>query len=124
MSDIENRNDIELLVNTFYEHARSDKVIGYFFNEVVEINWPDHIQKITDFWETTLLGNMKYTGNPMSVHFEINQLAPLEKSHFQQWIVIFERTVDELFSGENATTIKERAKSIALLMNYKISQTT
>ena len=37
--DIANRDDIILLINTFYEKVKKDQVIGYIFNDVAKVNW-------------------------------------------------------------------------------------
>ena len=41
--DIENRGDIILLINTFYEKVKRDEVIGYIFNDVAKVNWEKHL---------------------------------------------------------------------------------
>ena len=122
MKDIDDRKDLEQLVTRFYDQVKTDQQIGPFFTEIADINWPEHIQKITNFWETTLLGNITYHGNPMAPHFKINEIRVIKKEDFAQWISLFTRTVDSLFEGENANTLKERAKSIALLMEFKVTQ--
>ncbi len=43
--------------------------------------------------------------------------------HFQRWILLFNETVDELFKGEKAELIKQRALSISTVMQIKILQT-
>ncbi|WP_367274609.1 group III truncated hemoglobin [uncultured Lutibacter sp.] len=50
MKDINNREDIELLVNKFYEKVKVDETIGYIFNEIANINWDKHLPKMYDFW--------------------------------------------------------------------------
>ena len=37
--DIETRDDIELLVNSFYEKVKADPVIGHIFTDVFKVNW-------------------------------------------------------------------------------------
>ena len=120
--DIENREDIELLVNTFYKKVLSDDIIGYIFTEVVKINFHEHMPKMVDFWETTLFQNIIYKGNPMTVHLHLNLKEPLKKKHFDQWLYLFNETVDELFIGEKAHLAKTRAVSIATMMQIKIHQ--
>ena len=56
---IENRDDITLLVATFYDKIRADKEIGFFFSETIT-NWEEHLEKLTDFWETNLFASKKY----------------------------------------------------------------
>lgn len=65
MRDIENREDIILLVNTFYDDVKADKTIGDIFNKVVAVNWDEHLPKMYDFWEGILLGGGAFKGNPM-----------------------------------------------------------
>lgn len=64
--DILIREDIELLVNTFYDKIKKDDTIGYFFTEIANVDWPTHLPKMYDFWESILLGfvNLKVTQWP------------------------------------------------------------
>ena len=120
--DIENRGDIELLVNSFYDKVRNDPVIGFIFNDIAKVNWERHLPVMYDFWENTLFYTGGYAGNPMETHRQLNQLIPLTAEHFQQWTRLFTSTVDELFTGEKALLAKQRALSISTLMQIKIIQ--
>jgi hemoglobin len=62
MRDIETGEEIETIVDTFYENAREDDKIGYFFNDSVNIDWDSHIPIIHRFWKTMLLGELSYRG--------------------------------------------------------------
>lgn len=118
--DIENRNDIELLVNSFYDKVKADLVIGFIFNDIARVNWKRHLPVMYDFWENTLLYTGGYTGNPMEIHRRLNQLIPLTTEHFNQWTYLFTSTVDELFTGEKTDLAKQRAISISTVMQIKI----
>ena len=48
-TDIRNRADLELLINAFYHKVKSDQVIGFYFSEVVNVNWDSHLPKMYDF---------------------------------------------------------------------------
>jgi hemoglobin len=120
--DIENREDIQLLVNTFYDKVTADPLIGFIFNDIVKVNWERHLPVMYDFWENTLFYTGGYTGNPMEIHRRLNQLIPLRSEHFQQWTYLFTLTTDELFSGDKAMLAKQRAVSIATIMQIKILQ--
>ena len=120
--DIESRKDIELLVDTFYEKVLKDETIGYIFSEIANIDLAKHMPLMYDFWETTLFHKANYKGNPMKVHVDLNENVPLKKAHFDQWLSMFNKTVDELFSGEKAELAKTRALSIATVMQIKIYQ--
>lgn len=120
--DIENRKDIELLVDAFYKKVLKNETIGYIFNEVAKIELAKHMPLMYDFWETTLFHKAVYKGNPMEVHLDLNEKEPLKKGHFEQWLSMFNETVDEIFSGEKAELAKARALSIATVMQIKIHQ--
>lgn len=120
-NDIETKVDIELLVNTFYDKVKADKIIGYIFNDVVKVHWEKHLPVMYNFWENTLFYTGTYEGNPMELHKHLHRLTPLTATHFKQWTSLFNSTVDELFSGSKAELAKQRAFSIATIMQVKIS---
>jgi len=117
--DIARREDIEMMVRTFYDKVRIDPVIGPIFNDVANINWEKHLPVMFDFWESTIFFTGGYSGNPMKPHQELNRIFPLQEKHFSQWLELFRSTVDELFVGEKAELAKQRAMSIATIMQVK-----
>ena len=118
--EIEDRNDLLFLMQQFYEKATKNETIGFFFTEVVHLNLEKHIPIITDFWEDIVFGTYKYKNNPMQVHKELYKKHTIENKHFEKWISIFTKTVDENFEGSNAEKIKQRATSIATIMKIKV----
>lgn len=121
MRDIENRADLVLLLNRFYAKAFKDDLISHFFIEVVPLNLEEHIPVIADFWESVLLDGRGYRKNVMEVHLNISKKSKIEKKHLDRWVQLFTETVDELFEGHKATIAKQRAASIATMMNIKIN---
>lgn len=117
--DIQNREDIMLLVNAFYEKIKSDPVIGYLFIEVAQVNWEKHLPKMYDFWENILFYTGNFEGNPMTKHKELHQKSTLTEAHFQQWNALFIEAVDLYFKGTKAEEIKHRAKNISSTMIHK-----
>jgi len=120
--DIGNREDIILLVDSFYQKVQLDHAIGHIFNEIIKIAWSHHLPKMYDFWESLLFGKATYKGNPMLTHFDINHKIALRTVEFDAWKNLFFTTVDDLFAGENAETIKRKAQSIADLMQFKLNE--
>ncbi len=120
MKKLETREDIEFLVNKFYDKVGTDETIGFFFNDVAKVDWSHHLPKMYSFWETLLFGQVSYKGNPMAVHFPINEKVALEKRHFEHWIKLWTETVEENFTGETAEMAIYKAKNIANLMGYKM----
>lgn len=120
-TDIKNRNDIILLVDTFYKKVEQNDKIGPIFTDVAKVDWSHHLPKMYDFWESILFGKAIYKGNPMLTHFSLQQKVDLFQAEFDVWKTLFYNTVDELFEGENSETIKQKAQSIADLMHFKLN---
>ena len=118
--DIADRSDIHLLMNLFYSKVRQDQTVGYIFNDVAKVNWEHHIPIICDFWENLLFQTGNYNGNPITVHMKLHTVENLTKAHFDKWLLLFTSTVDELFDGLNAELAKQRALSIATIMQLRI----
>jgi len=122
IKDITDRADIELLMNTFYGRLLADENINYIFTDVAKIDMKTHMPILADFWESVLLNKNVYHSNAMKIHMELNDKTPLTKTHFNIWLQHFNTTVDELFEGDIALLAKQRAKSVATLMQIKIVQ--
>ena len=74
--EISNREDVFLLVSTFYDKIKKDDFIGPIFLEAIpNKEWENHLEKLTDFWETNLFFAKKYKGNPMQVHQKLDVLC-------------------------------------------------
>lgn len=120
--DITNRDDIELLMKEFYSRLLSDNRISYIFTDVAKIDIDEHIPVIADFWESVLLNKNVYHNNTMKIHLDLNDKSSFTKEHFTVWLQHFTTTVDELFEGDIALLAKQRAASVATIMQIKIAQ--
>ncbi|MEP6712526.1 MAG: group III truncated hemoglobin [Ferruginibacter sp.] len=119
--DIKTREDIEMLMRSFYRKVIQDETLGIIFTQIVPLNWEHHIPLITDFWETILLDNPVYKNNAMEVHYSLNRIFPLQEKHFKAWLHLFNTTLDEMYDGKIALLAKKRAAGIAALMQHKIN---
>ncbi|MGB0389929.1 MAG: group III truncated hemoglobin [Salibacteraceae bacterium] len=117
--DISNREDIILMVNSFYEELQKDEELNHMFNVVAKLDWDSHMPKMYDFWETIIFKNAVYSGNPMRVHKNLHGLQHFTKSMFTSWLAIFNENMDNLFAGKNAEEAKVRALSIATMIQLK-----
>ncbi len=122
--DIENRNDLLILVTKFYKKLLADNSISYLFTDVAKINPDHHFPILVDFWDSILFHSDTYRKNAMQPHMDLHQKSPLTKHHFDTWLRYFKESVDELFTGDNAFIIKERATSIATVMQIKTHQSS
>ncbi len=73
-----------------------------------------------EFWENIAFSTGNYKGNPIEIHKAIHIQHAMNQYHFDHWLRIFLNTIDELFEGDKAAFIKERATSISTFMKIKI----
>jgi len=121
LKDIESRSDIDTVLVSFYQKAFTDNLIGRFFTEVVPLNLTTHLPVITDFWEAVIFNTHSYRKNVMEIHQHIHQLSSIKKQHLDRWVQIFTITIDEHYAGEKTNLMKQRAASIATLMDIKLN---
>ena len=99
------------LVERFYDQARTDPVLGAIFGQAVpEERWPKHIETITRFWSTALLGSGSYRANPITPHAALGDLT---RAHFDRWLELFESTCHQVFEPTVAESVHKRALRMA-----------
>jgi hemoglobin len=117
LKDIETREDIYLLVDTFYGRIREDQLLGPIFNHHIEQDeWPEHLEKLTGFWAANLLGiPIKKKVNPVLKHHLVdkNLNYNVQQGHFERWLHIWFGTLNDLYKGEIADFAKRKAKNMA-----------
>ena len=116
IKEIISLDDIKKLVDTFYDKVRRDQLIGPIFNGRIQDRWPQHLEKMYTFWQTVLLGEHTYFGSPFPPHANL----PVSHQHFEKWMELFTKTIDELFTGEKANDAKWRAGKMAEMFESKI----
>ena len=99
---------IERLVRTFYGRVQRDPLIGPIFAAKVT-DWESHFAKLCDFWSSVMLTSGRYHGQPMQMHVKL----PVEASHFDRWLELFEATATELCSPQVAAYFIDKARRIA-----------
>ncbi len=114
--DIDSAEDIKLMVDSFYDKVNKDEMLSYVFNDYAKVNWQSHLPKMYNFWGSMLLGEQSYKGNPFFPHISL----PIEKKHFERWVSLFVKNIDEHFQGNTAENTKLRAKSIAHIFQSKL----
>jgi hemoglobin len=113
LHDIETRADCERLVRAFYGKALEDPIIGWIFVDVAKLDVEAHVPQIASFWETILLGAHSYAGGAFAPHAALHMKTPLRAGHFERWLWLWCKTVDELFVGERAELAKSHAQRVA-----------
>lgn len=114
--DIQSEADIRLLVDTFYHKVGRDALLEPIFNGFAGVNWSRHLPIMYDFWSSILLGTARYHGRPFPKHLPL----PIDATHFQRWLELFDATVAELFSGPKADEANLRALNIATMFEFRL----
>lgn len=121
-TDIRNKEDIKLLVDTFYGKVQASPILGFIFNDVAQIDWDTHLPHMYNFWAGILFGDNEFRGNPMFKHIILSKKTQMSDIQFAEWLRLFSQTVDELFEGEKAEEALVRAKMIARNFLHRINQ--
>lgn len=123
LRDLENRADVYKLVSAFYIEVRKDELLGPIFNRHI-IDWPEHLERLTDFWETNLFYVTKFRGNPMQVHQKVDAAEnyTINEMHFGVWLNLWFKTLDSLFEGEKSNIAKNRARNMGTFFHINIFQ--
>jgi hemoglobin len=113
--DIQNKEDIELLVRTFYDSLLTEETMKPVF---ANTNLEAHMPHMIAFWSLVLLDEEGYKTNVFDKHVSL----PIKEEHFAMWLQHFEKTVDSLFAGEKAEQAKQRAHLVAYTFKTKLGQ--
>lgn len=118
---LENRDDVYKLVDTFYKKVRSNELLSPIFESHID-DWPKHIIRLTDFWETNLFFVRKFKGNPLLKHQIVDAAEEnsINELHFGTWLNLWFETTDELFIGEKAQIAKNRARQMGTFFHVNL----
>ena len=114
LKDINSKEEIEILVDQFYDKVLKDDVLSPFF---ARLDFDHHKPKMVHFWSFVLLDDPGYTTDVTEKHMSMR----LKKEHFDRWISLFNVTVDTLYKGEKAELAKQRAFLIRWTIESKMN---
>ena len=121
-NDIQNKEDIKLMVDTFYGKVQASPVLGFIFNDIAGIDWDTHLPHMYKFWGGVLFGENEFRGNPMIKHIVLSRKTEMGEIQFDEWLRLFSETVEDLFEGPRADEAVARAKMIAKAFLFNINQ--
>lgn len=120
LPDVSTRDDVVLLLRTFYGRAYDDDLIGFVFTDVARMDLEAHLPVMADFWETVLFRAGLYRRNALDVHVALHARSPFTPEQFGRWVALWDDTVDTLFAGEKAELAKTQAERIAWSMSRRL----
>lgn len=113
LKDITVYEDIERLVNAFYDKLLHDKVTQ---DKFTNLDIKSHLPRIVDFWAFILIDKPGFTGNVFEKHIPLN-LQPL---HFEKWVSLWTDTVKEMYAGPKAELAVQRAIVLSYTFQSKL----
>ena len=96
-------------------------MIPFFEDIVAQNHLEEHLEVISDFWNDILFNTTTYKNNTMQKHLDKNAFVKFEKEHFSIWTSYLFQTIDAYFQGEISERMKNRATSIATVMQLKMN---
>lgn len=117
--DLDSIDEIAEMVRRFYADVARDELLGPIFEDVAEVDWSEHLPKLTAFWTRALLGLPGYLGNPYRSHAEVNAKVPFRPAHFQRWLDLFSETLDG-WEGPNVERALELAANVARVHSQQL----
>ena len=120
-----NEEGLNRVVTAFYARIRRDAELGPIFNDAIQ-DWPEHLEKLTDFWSSVMLTSGRYKGRPVPAHLKhADRITP---QLFQRWLKIWAETTNELMEPDAAQALQAKAARIAeslqLAMFFKLPAPT
>ena len=101
---------IARVVDAFYARVRADSALGPIFNDAIH-DWPAHLDQLTAFWSSVMLGTGRYKGQPVPAHFKHkDRISP---ALFDRWLTLWAETTDALLPPDAAAALQEKAAHIA-----------
>ncbi|HZQ45549.1 MAG TPA: group III truncated hemoglobin [Verrucomicrobiae bacterium] len=95
------------LLHHFYADVRQHQLLGPIFERQIE-NWPEHIEKIADFWTQVTGGPSVYAGGMPARHIPLG----LREEHFQSWLGLWDVNCRIWLSAGCAAELSAMARQI------------
>lgn len=108
-------DEIRVMVERFYEHARDDELLGPVFAERVQ-DWDTHYDTMTRFWSSAVLRAGTYAGRPIEKH----RIEGLTAQHFVNWVHRFSHVVEREFGPQRAQVFIELSRRMAVSIAMRI----
>jgi len=118
--DLDDPAEIAEMVRRFYADVAQDDLLGPLFNDVAQVDWSEHLPKLTAFWCRALLGLQGYSGNPFRAHTLVHQRSAFAAAHFERWLSLFVETVELGWVGPNVDRAVALARNVARVHSQQL----
>lgn len=121
--DLDTPDEIAEMVRRFYADVAQDDLLGPMFEDVAQVDWSEHLPKLTAFWCRALLGLQGYSGNPFRAHALVHAKRAFTHRHFERWLTLFHETVELGWTGPNADRAHELVDNVARVHSQQLTGT-
>ena len=118
--DLDDVGEISEMVRRFYADVAQDDVLGPMFIEVAQVDWSEHLPKLTAFWSRALLGLPGYVGNPYRAHSLVHYQRSFQPEHFERWLTLFHETLDLGWVGPHTDRARDIANNVARVHSQQL----
>lgn len=118
--DLDSPEEIAEMVRRFYADVTQDDLLGPMFNDIAQVDWSEHLPKLTAFWCRALLGQSGYSGNPFRAHAVVHRQRPFTPAHFERWLSLFHETLALGWTGPRADHALELADNVARVHSQQL----
>lgn len=119
-SDLATPEEIGRFVRAFYASVAVDELLSPVFVDQANVDWEEHLPRLTGFWCQLELGTVGYSFQPTQKHSELSNAIPFRAEQFQRWIDLFHATIDAGWQGPHAESMKSRAVAIAVAQSMAV----
>ncbi|HIC13348.1 MAG TPA: group III truncated hemoglobin [Sulfurimonas sp.] len=110
------KKNLNKLVLGFYTRVLKDDLIGPIFIDILgkdlkEEKWKEHITLLTNFWASLALGEKDYKSSPFAPHIEFKERLSVKA--FEQWLKLFNETLNSIYHPQIANQFLAKSKTIA-----------
>jgi hemoglobin len=109
--DLDSPEQIAEMVRRFYEDVARDNLLGPVFNDIAQVDWSEHLPKLTAFWCRALL---------FRAHALIHERQPFTPAHFQRWLDLFFTTVQSGWVGPRVDAACSLAANVARVHSQQL----
>jgi hemoglobin len=111
---------VRQVVDAFYVKVRLDPTLGPVFDDIIQDDWPTHIERIGAFWLTATRLGSGYDGREfMPAHVKH---ASIRASLLPRWLTLFRETARDLCPPAGADVLIDIAERMANSVRISLSR--
>lgn len=130
-TDLASREEVAEFVTRFYREIAQDQRFHHYFETIANVNWKAHTSLLTDFWTDLLFPEISTEATHASEHMPgkelieahrwLHEASSFDDALFDQWLDIFDTTLDEGWSGPRTEQVRSRGRGIAWAMRRRFA---